>query len=41
MSDQQIENGEPRLITESEGLIAQFVEIPVERDIILVYCAFP
>ena len=41
MSDQQIENGEPRIITDSEGLMAQFVEVPVERDIIPVYCAFP
>ena len=41
MSDQQIENGEPRVITDSEGLMAQFVEVPVERDIIPVYCAFP
>ena len=36
MSDQQIENGEPRVITDSEGLLAQFVEVPVERDIIPV-----
>ena len=41
MSNQQIENGEPRVITDSEGLMAQFVEVPVERDIIPVYCAFP
>ena len=41
MSDQQIENGEPRVITDSEGLMAQFVEVPVERDIIPIYCAFP
>ena len=41
MSDLQIENGEPRVITDSEGLMAQFVEVPVERDIIPVYCAFP
>ena len=40
MSDQQIENGEPRVITDSEGLMAQFVEVQVERDIIPVYCAF-
>ena len=40
MSDQQIENGEPRVITDSEGLMTQFVEVPVERDIIPVYCAF-
>ena len=41
MSDQQIENREPRVMTDSEGLMAQFVEVPVERDIIPVYCAFP
>ena len=41
MSDQQIENEEPRIITDSEGLMAQFIEVPVERDIIPVYCALP
>ena len=41
MSNQQIENGEPRVITDPEGLMAQFVEVPVERDIITVYCALP
>ena len=30
MSDQQIENGEPRVITDSEGLMAQFVEVPLK-----------
>ena len=32
MSDQQIENGELRVITDSEGLMAQFVGVSVERE---------
>ena len=40
MSDQQVENGEPRVITDSEGIMAQFVKVPVEKDIIHVYCVF-
>ena len=41
MSSQEIQNGEPQVVTDSNGLNAQFVEIPIEGETIPVYCSFP
>ena len=41
MTKTSIVNAKPSIITDDEGLSAHFVEIPVEKDIIPVYCAFP
>ena len=41
MSNQEIQNGEPQVVTDSNGLSAQFVEITIEGETIPVYCAFP
>ena len=41
MSSHEIQNGEPQVVTNSNGLNAQFVEIPIEGETIPVYCSFP